>query len=67
MNGGMLYVFSFINSNGTAGLDDRIREQLIPALYRILSNNCNQLLDMTYAETPDDVPPEESEDEEETE
>lgn len=48
VNGAMLYVFSFINSNGTTGLDDRIREQLIPVLYRILSTNCNQLLDQTY-------------------
>ncbi|SFI99570.1 hypothetical protein SAMN04487775_11061 [Treponema bryantii] len=60
VNGGMLYVFSFINSNGSAGLDDRIREQLIPALYKILSNNCNHLLDQTYAATPDDLPPEDS-------
>ena len=58
VNGGKLYVFSFINSNGSAGLDDRIREQLIPALYKILSNNCNHLLDQTYASTPDDLPPE---------
>ena len=60
VNGGKLYVFSFINSNGSAGLDDRIREQLIPALYKILSNNCNHLLDQTYAATPDDLPPEDS-------
>lgn len=65
VSGGKLYVFSFINQNGTAGLDNRIREQLIPALYRILSSNCNHLLDQTYAATPDDLPPEDPETDEE--
>lgn len=57
VNGDMLYVFSFLNSNGTTGLDDRIREMLVPALYRLLSINCNQVLDQMYAETPDEEPP----------
>lgn len=54
VNGAMLYVFSFINSNGNTGLDDRIREQLIPVLYKILSTNCNQVLDQAYLDTPDE-------------
>ena len=48
VNGQMLYVFAFINSNGTGGLDERTRELLIPALYKLLSTNCNNLLDQRY-------------------
>ena len=64
VNGTMLYVFSFINSNGSAGLDDRIRELFIPPLYKLLCSNCNQVLDQAYAETPDEIPLEGSEEDE---
>ncbi len=57
VNGAKLYVFSFLNSNGSTGLDDRIKELLITSLYKLLSANCNQLLDQAYMETPDKEPP----------
>lgn len=48
VNGDMLYVFAFVNSAGQNGLDDRTRGLLIPALYKILSVNCNAVLDQMY-------------------
>lgn len=62
VNGDMLYVFSFVNSNGSTGLDDRTRELLVPALYKLLSTNCNTVLDQMYekvneAEDVDELPP----------
>ena len=48
VNGDMLYVFAFVNSSGQNGLDERTRSLLIPALYKLLSVNCNQILDQMY-------------------
>ncbi len=48
VNGDMLYVFAFINPSGTTGLEDRTRSLLIPALYKLLSSNCNALLEQLY-------------------
>ena len=48
VNGDMLYVFAFVNSAGQNGLDDRTRGLLIPALYKLLSVNCNAVLDQMY-------------------
>ncbi len=48
VNGDMLYVFAFVNSAGQNGLDDRTRGLLIPALYKLLSVNCNAILDQMY-------------------
>jgi len=48
VNGDMLYVFSFVTSSGQNGLDERTRSLLIPALYKLLSVNCNQVLDQMY-------------------
>ncbi len=48
VNGDMLYVFAFVTSAGQNGLDDRTRSLLIPALYKLLSVNCNQVLDQMY-------------------
>ena len=56
LENGKLYVFSFINSNGSAGLDERIREMLVPPLYKLLSMNCNTVLDQAYLDTPDEEP-----------
>lgn len=49
VNGDMLYVFAFVNSAGQNGLDDRTRGLLISALYKLLSVNCNAILDQMYA------------------
>ena len=48
VNGDMLYVFAFVTSSGANGLDERTRGLLIPALYKLLSLNCNSLLDQMY-------------------
>lgn len=48
VNGDMLYVFAFVTSSGANGLDDRTRGLLIPALYKLLSLNCNTILDQMY-------------------
>ncbi len=62
VNGKMLYVFSFVSSTGSSGLDERTRSLLIPALYKLLSVNCNTVLDQLYeqlneAEQVDELPP----------
>lgn len=48
VNGDMLYVFAFVTSSGSNGLDERTRSLLIPALYKLLSVNCNAVLDQMY-------------------
>ena len=48
VNGDMLYVFAFVNSTGQNGLDERTRGLLVPALYKLLSVNCNAVLDQMY-------------------
>ena len=53
VNGDMLYVFAFVASNGSNGLDERTRGLLIPALYKLLSVNCNAVLDQMYVKTDD--------------
>ena len=53
VNGDMLYVFAFVNSSGTTGLEDRTRSLLIPALYKLLSSNCTALLEQLYVKVDD--------------
>ena len=48
VNGDMLYVFAFVTPSGSNGLDERTRGLLIPALYKLLSVNCNTVLDQMY-------------------
>ena len=62
VNGDMLYVFAFVSSSGQNGLDERTRGLLIPALYKLLSVNCNTILDQMYeqlneAEQVTELPP----------
>jgi hypothetical protein len=54
VNGDMLYVFAFINSNGTTGLEARTRSLLIPALYKLLSSNCTALLEQLYVKVDEE-------------
>ena len=44
----MLYVFSFVNSNGANGLNDRIKHLFIPVLYKMISTACIELIDEHY-------------------
>ena len=48
INGDMLYVFAFVNSTGQNGLESRTKGLLVPALYKLLSVNCNAILDQMY-------------------
>ena len=48
VNGDMLYVFAFVNSTGQNGLESRTKGLLVPALYKLLSVNCNAILDQMY-------------------
>lgn len=50
VNGDMLYVFAFINSTGTSGLDSRTKGLLGPSLYKLMCMNCNAILDQMYHE-----------------
>jgi hypothetical protein len=44
----MLYVFSFVNSAGGNGLDERTKSTLVPVLYNSVSGNCIALLEKYY-------------------
>lgn len=44
----MLYVFAFVTSAGTNGLDERTRSALVPVLHNSVSSNCLALLDKYY-------------------
>ena len=48
VNGDMLYVFAFVNSTGQNGLESRTKGLLVPALYKLLSVNCNAIMDQMY-------------------
>ena len=48
MEGESLFVFSFMSSSGTNGLDQRIKQLLIPNIYQLMSSNCKNLLDQIY-------------------
>jgi hypothetical protein len=48
VEGESLFVFSFMSSSGTNGLDQRIKQLLIPNIYQLMSSNCKNLLDQIY-------------------
>ena len=46
---GILYVFGFLSSNtGNAGLDERLKQLLIPNLYKLMVSNCQTLLTQIF-------------------
>lgn len=53
-SGESLYVFSFVSSTGASGLDNRIKELLIPNIYQLMATSCNNLLNQIYARVSDD-------------
>lgn len=55
VNGEMLYVFAFTSSTGANGLDDRIRQLLIPNIYKLMASNCKNLLEQIYNKVGDDA------------
>ncbi len=60
----MLYVFSFVNSAGANGLDERTKSTLVPVLYNSVSSSCLALLEKYYhmEDTPEETKPEDAED-----
>lgn len=48
LDGEMLFVFAFVSSTGANGLDGRIKQLLIPNVYKLMASNCKNLLDQIY-------------------
>lgn len=48
VNGEVLYIFAFTTSTGANGLDQRIKQLLIPNIYQLMNSNCKNLLDQIY-------------------
>jgi hypothetical protein len=44
-----LYIMAFLSSTGTNGLDERIRVQLIPNIYQLMSTNFKTMMNQVYA------------------
>ena len=44
-----LYVFGFVTSSGGNGLDQRVKQLLMPNIYKLMSSSCNNLLTQIYA------------------
>lgn len=56
--GDTLFVFAFVSSTGASGLDNRIKELLIPNIYQLMSASCKNLLQQIYtkmADNPEDL------------
>lgn len=54
-DGQILYVFAFVSSTGGNGLDTRIKQLLIPNVYKLMASNCKTLLDQIYAKVGEDT------------
>ena len=48
LNTEVLFVFGFVSTTGANGLDQRIKQLLIPNVYQLMSSNCKLLLDQLY-------------------
>lgn len=48
VDGQVLYVFAFVSSTGANGLDPRIKQLLIPNVYKLMASNCKTILDQIY-------------------
>lgn len=48
LDGQILYVFTFVTSSGECGLDSRIKQILIPNIYKLMTSNTQNLLDQLY-------------------
>lgn len=54
----VLMVFAFVSTTGANGLDQRVKQLLIPNLYQLMSSSCKTLLDQIYnkvGDSPADV------------
>lgn len=50
---GVLYVFGFTSSTGQNGLDNRIKQLLIPNIYKLMASNCKSLLEQIFNRVDD--------------
>jgi len=48
MSGEVLYVFAFVSTTGASGLDQRIKQLLVPNIYQLMSANCKNILEQIY-------------------
>lgn len=48
VNGQELMVLTFVSSTGANGLDNRIKQLLIPNMYKLMASNCMNLLNIVY-------------------
>lgn len=56
--GDTLFVFAFVSSTGASGLDNRIKELLVPNIYQLMASSCKNLLQQIYtkvSDNPDDL------------
>ena len=49
----VLYVFVYVSPNGTGGLEQRTRHLIIPTIYRLMADNCSNLLYQVYTKAED--------------
>ena len=48
ISGFRLLIFAFVSSNGANGLDQRVKQLLVPNLYKLMASNLKNLLDQVY-------------------
>lgn len=53
----ILYIFAFTSSTGAIGLDQRIKELLIPNVYQLLNSNFNTLVSQIYQKIGSELDP----------
>ena len=54
---GLLMVFAFTSTTGANGLDERIKQLLIPNIYKLMSSNCMNLLEQIFSQVDADIDP----------
>lgn len=54
MNGEVLFVFAFVSTTGASGLDQRIKQLLVPNIYQLMSANCKNILEQIYNKVGDE-------------
>ena len=49
----ILYVFVYVSPNGQSGLEERTKHLIIPTIYRLMADNCANLLYRVYTSADD--------------
>lgn len=50
----ILYVFVYVSPNGSGGLEQRTKHLIIPTIYRLMADNCSNLLYQVYTKAEDE-------------